>query len=797
MNGTAPLRPKRRWLTLFRFLTGRLRGQTQGTFPPLTPELLPPTRGRVEILRDARGIPHIYAGNEEDLYGVLGYLMAADRFTLMDVLRHLGAGRLTELIGNPRFPTSNPMFPARSLVDVDAFVRPLDFEAASERDYEAAPARARAVLEAFAAGVSAALAAMEGCYPVDHLPFGPVHPWRPADALLVARTCAFCVALAPLDIELAVDAIRGAVGDEVAKRLFPEAPWHEAPQCVRGPVPEPEPPLHFDGVGSNNWVVAGSRSVSGKPIFANDPHVPFFPLPTFWYHAHLECPEYRIQGGLLPGCPVFPYGHNGFLAWGVTTAYRDAWDLFRVHRLPDNPSRYRTAGGTESIRKHRERHTVRFGTDVWLEWESCPHGILYPGWKHHDGVDLALRYAPSDAGAFFHGFLRLAEARTVEQHCAALEEINTGPFDFNHLYAHVDGTIAWEPYGQLPRRGRSGLFVRDAHDPAADWKGFLPFAANPKLIDPPHGFLATANSFTDAEQNAAISSPTHVEPPYRQRRIEAFLASQERHSVESFFALQSDITSPYGLPLRDAICAALAPRYANHDGIRGAAYRALLEWNGVNETTAVAPSILGWLQRDLAELCFLPLLGPSAGPHFLRTRRAIPRLHRLLADPDDPIRADVERAAGQTIAELVCRAFERTVTRLEQAYGPDPYQWTWGRVHRLRLALWPGELPWIGHWFRALDDGFPGDLYSVSPSVSFPVGNTLRSFVGATSRFVCDLARPEEAYFAHSSGPSGNPNSRYFASCTPGWRRFEYFKSALWQPHEIPDPVEHVTVEPR
>jgi penicillin amidase len=172
-------------------------------------------------------------------------------------------------------------------------------------------------------------------------------------------------------------------------------------------------------------------------------------------------------------------------------------------------------------------------------------------------------------------------------------------------------------------------------------------------------------------------------------------------------------------------------------------------------------------------------------------------LHRLLADPDDPIRADVERAAGQTIAELVCRAFERTVTRLEQAYGPDPSQWTWGRVHRLRLALWPGELPWIGHWFRALDDGFPGDLYSVSPSVSFPVGNTLRSFVGATSRFVCDLARPEEAYFAHSSGPSGNPNSRYFASCTPGWRRFEYFKSALWQPHEIPDPVEHVIVEPR
>ncbi|GBD25800.1 hypothetical protein HRbin30_01125 [bacterium HR30] len=102
----------------------------------------------------------------------------------------------------------------------------------------------------------------------------------------------------------------------------------------------------------------------------------------------------------------------------------------------------------------------------------------------------------------------------------------------------------------------------------------------------------------------------------------------------------------------------------------------------------------------------------------------------------------------------------------------------------------------MGRWFRAMDDGLPGDLYTVSPSVACPLGQGLRALVGATSRFVCDLAKPEEAYFAHSSGPSGNPNSRYFASCTDDWRRFAYFKSALWQPHEIPDPVEHILVPP-
>lgn len=791
-----PLRPKRRLATLFRFLWQRVRREPLGTFPALTPRHLPAMRGQVEIVRDERGVPHIYATEEPDLYAALGYLMAADRFTLMDLIRHLGAGRLTELVGNLRFPAHSAVFPGRSLLDVDAFIRPLDFERASEQDYERAPARARAVLEAFSSGVNAALAAMEGIYPIDHLLLGPVHPWQPWDALLAARTCAFCVALAPLDVELAVDAVRGAVGDEMARRLFPEAPWAEAPQCIVGTAPEPELPMHLDGVGSNNWAVAGTRSASGHPILANDPHVPFFPLPTFWYHAHLECPQYRIQGGLLPGCPVFPYGHNGFLAWGVTTAYRDAWDLFRIHRAPDDPTRYRTATGWQTIRKHVERHTVRFGSDASIEWESCPHGIIYPGWKHHDGVDLALRYIGADAGAFFHGFLRLAEARTVGQHRDALEEINLGPFDFNHIYAHTDGTIAWEPYGQLVARNRSGLFVRDAQDPLADWNHLLPFSANPKIIDPASGFVATANSFTDEKQNHLLSSRTHVEPPYRQRRIEAFLSSSDRHSIESFFALQSDIGSDYGTVLRDVLCTALEPRYAHHEGTRGAAYKALRAWGGRYDTSEIAPSILAWWQRDLAEICFLSLLGPQAGRHFLRTRRAIPRLHRLLADPNDPLRAPVEQATKQTLAESMVRAFERTVERLEKAYGTDVTRWTWGRVQRIRLGLWLGELPFVGRWFRALDDGFPGDLYTVSPSVAFPLGQGLRALVGATSRFVCDLAKPEEAYFAHSSGPSGNPNSRYFASCTDDWRRFAYFKSALWQPHEIPDPVEHILVPP-
>lgn len=753
--------------------------------------------GAVEIIRDARGIPHIYAECEPDLYAALGFLQAADRFTQLDILRHFGAGRLTELIGNPRMPTSSSFFPGKRLSDLDAFVRPLGLEASSEHDYEKAPARARACLEAFAAGVNAALEAMRGIYPIDHILFGAVYPWRPWDCLIAARACALTVSLAPLDVELAFDAVRSQLGDEGARDFYPEAPWDDAPEVPRGPMEEPELPIETVGWGSNNWAVSAQRSASGAPLFANDPHVPFLPLPTFWYHAHLQCPRYRIQGGVLPGCPVFPFGHNGALAWGVTTAYRDAWDLFRVHRLPNDRHQYRTARGIGRIEEHSERHTVRFGGDVWLHWESCEHGILYPDWKHHDGVDLALRYVPSDAGSFVHGYLRLAEATTVEQHREALAEIHQGPFDFNHVYAHKDGTIAWEPFGRLVHRRKSGLFVRDAHDPEAAWDdGFLPFSEAPKIRNPLSGYLATANSFTDPNQNHLISSAVHVEPPFRQQRIEQFLAGTERHTERTFMALQADVRADYALAARDAACAIIAARYEHHPGVRGTAYRALRSWNGHFEPTEVGATLWAYFVRDLAEVCLLGLLGKEVGPRFLRTRRGIPRIYRLLLTTADPLRPRVEQALGLPWEAIVTGAFERTVQRLSATWGPDPAKWTWASANRIRLGLLLAELPWVGKLFRVLDDSFPGDLYTVSPSVSFPAGNHLRAVVGASSRFICDLARPDEAYFAHSSGPSADPTTTYYAGLIRPWRQFEYFRSGLWQPHEIPDPVERVTVHP-
>jgi len=790
-----PPLPRKRHAAIARRLVAALAGRREArTRPALVAANLPPLHGRLEIVRDARGLAHVYGEQERDLYAALGFLQAADRFAQIDLLRHIGAARLCELLGNLRAPArGDELFSGRRVADLDGFLRPLDFEAASHRDLEKMPAHARACVEAFADGVNAALRAMDGVYPAEYLALGRVRPWHPADCLVAARASGFTVTLVNLENELTFDAVLAHAGDALARRLYPEAPWQHAPQLVRrGEGSLPEAPVHLPSAGSNNWAVSGARSASGAPVLAGDPHVPLIPLPTYWYPVHLECPEYRVQGGCFPGYPAFGFGHNGFLAWSCTTGFRDCWDLVRIHRLPGDPARYRTPDGTGAITSHRERRSARLGRKVELRWESCEHGVLYPGWTHDDGTDLAVRYVPSDAGRYLAGYLALSAARTPADQRAALAEIHEGPFDFNHVWAHRDGGFGWQLFGKLPRRRRDGLFARDAQDPDAQWDGFVPFEDMPRSESPAAGYVATANACTDPAQCEPVATLAHFEPRYRQDQIEARLAATPGHRAEDSMALQGDVRADYAPALRDALLALLAAPAP--DTREGRACALLAAWDGSFDAGSGAAAVFYFTRRALSDACFRAVLGPKVGKRFADGRRALPRLARLLLDAADPLRADVERAAGQPLAALAADALRAGIERVERHCGADPAGWRWGDIQRARLGTLLAELPRLGPRLLALDAPFPGDDYTVNPSRSLDEGRRLRAFVAATSRFVCDLARPDEAWFAHSSGPSGDPGSAWHANLSEPWSRFAYFRSALGPADQVEDPVERLVV---
>lgn len=773
-------------------MLGRLVGNRRPprTFPALTRANLPPLRGEVRILRDANGVSHIYAGEERDRYAAAGWLQAADRFFFLDVIRHLGAGRLCGLLGNPKLPKGLGVGGGSRLSDLDGFVRPFGFEAQSRTDATRLTPRAAAVVEAFAEGVNAALHAMRGSYPPEYLLATAPRSWQPADCLLNGRACAFVVSLTGFENERAFDAVRGEHGDGLARRLYPEAPWDQVPASYRvgGGEETPEAPLGTVAAGSNNWAVSAAHSASGAPLVANDPHVPFVPLPTFWHHLHLHGPDYRVQGGMFPGFPGFGFGHNGALAWGCTTGFRDAFDVYRVHRLAEDPSRYRTEHGSGAISKHREELPARRRT-VTLEWESCEHGVIYKDWLHHDGTPLAVRIVPSDQAALAEGYLAIAAARTVDEFRAGLARLNDGPFDFNLVYAHRDGAIGWELFGRAPRRRADGLFVRDAQDPAGQWDGWIPFEAMPKQRDPARGFVASANSTTDP-QCAAVFTPAHCEPRYRTQQIEARLSARPAHDADSFAAIQADVSGDYAAAQRDALLAAIGAVQGNDVAVRALAV--LRAWDGRFAGDSAGAALYALMQQDLPHRLFTPLLGAALGTRFANGRRAMPRLHRLLLDAGDALRADIERAATRSLEALVRESFFAVVTRLAAAQGRDPVGWRWGDVQRVWLGTPLGLLPLLGRRFVALEAEFPGDEYTINPSRSIPLRGRHYAFVGATSRFICDLATPDEALFAHSAGPSADPDSPFFRTGAEAWQRFAYFRSALWEPDAVPNVVERL-----
>lgn len=790
------IKSKRRLSMLRKFITQLLGRQPTQAAPEIDGNQITRLRGRLEFVRDTNGVAHLYAEAESDLFIALGYLQARERFVVLDTLRHLGAGRLAEFFVNAKMPKAKGHLSGISVLDVDSFIRPLGFELEAQRDFRKLSLNAQKDLESFALGVNDGLRAFQGVYPAEYLFVGKIREWTPEDCLLAARASAFVVSLLPLENELAFDNMRAQEGDAITQIIYPEAPWGQAPDYSEGGQPElPDGPIDPPNMGSNNWVVSGQRSESGAPILCNDPHVPLLPAPTYWHHVHLECPAFKVQGGMFPGYPGMGFGHNGSIAWGVTTVFRDAWDLFRIRRQPNNPNRYLTAKGVGTLHQHSAALKSRFGRSKILKWESCDHGILYPDWEHHDGTTLALKFVGADLASHFEGHLNLYAAKTVADTQAALAQLNEGPFDFNLVYGHRDGHIAWEQIGLLPKRAKDGLFIRDAQDSNAGWEGYLPFSENPKILNPKTGIVVTANSDTCEQQYSKIATKVHCEPKYRQDRITELLQEKEKHTWQTMAAIQQDIMGVYVLPLRDAICEILG-RYPNNAGALGDASVALQQWSGNFGLEEVGATVFRFTRQALVQTVFGKVLGKASANRYTHGQRAVPRINKMLSDAKDPLRELLQQKSGSHFNHWVQVSFEAAVRKLERNFGPHVEDWAWGKVQFVRLGSAVGEVPKFGQRFVALEGAMVGENNTVSPCVTIPEGNRLRAFVGASSRFICDLGKPDEAWFSHCTGPSGDPDSPFFRPLAEQWLRFEYFKSALWAASDVPGVVERVVMGP-
>ncbi|MFY9514022.1 MAG: penicillin acylase family protein [Rubrivivax sp.] len=764
----------------------RVLPQTGGTL------VLPGAAAELRIERDAQGIPTIRANSLRDLAYGLGVVHAQDRLWQLETHRRIGGGRLAEAFGAPALET-------------DRFLRALGVRRAAQAQWERLPADGRELLSAYAAGVNAIVRQLPA-RPPEFLILG-VQPedWTPADSLAWAIMMAWDLG-GNWNAELL--RLRLALQMPVARveQLMPPYPGDKplldldyaalfrgfkldagGQQQAWQQLPDIAPPSGIEGVGSNNWVLAGSRTRSGKPLLANDPHLKLS-APALWYFARLEAPGLKIAGATMPGLPVIVLGQNEHIAWGFTNTGPDVQDLYLEQLNPADPARYRTPDGDAAFETSSDTIRVKGQPDVAVTLRRTRHGPVISdagsvddllGPKGQPTHVLAMRWTALDADVDALtpalGFMR---ARSVAEFVAASRGW-VAPMQ-SMVVADRQGHIAMVAPGRVPLRRSDndlkGQLPAPGWDARYDWAGWVPADETPREFDPERGFIATAN-----HRITAPGYPHYITndwaAPYRQQRIEEVLQSRPKHSLDDMAALHADIKSLAAAPLLPWLLKAQSPH-----PLATAALAQLQGFDGTMAAERAAPLIFWAWTRQLTQGVFEDDLGPALWQR-LAGRSFRDALEGVLARNDASWCNDRRTPAAETCAVQSNAALGRALDELQARFGSDVARWRWGDAHVARSEHRPfSRVPLLARWFE-LRAPVGGDTHTVNVSrvglkPDATTGELYLDEHGPSLRAIYDLDDPQRSRFMHSTGQSGIVFSPLYRSWVQAWAQVDY--QPLW-----------------
>jgi len=744
------------WRGVFKAVFGRRLPRTTGS---LSVEGI---ERPVRIRRDAHGIPVIEAQTEEDAWLGLGFCEGQDRAFQLEQMRRAVRGELAEMAG-----------PA--LLGIDRFMRRLGLRRAAEAQLSLLDERDRRALEAFARGVNAGRGPLGSPRPAHEFMLlgGKPGEFAAADALGCLKLVGFALA-APWQAKLARLAVLRAHGEEVMRALDPLYPeWLPVAAPPNAPAGVAVSRLLEDlallrgrlglGGGSNNWAIAGAHTRSGRPIVANDPHLPPT-LPPLWYLAHIRTPSFAVAGAAVVGTPGIAVGHNGRAAWGVTSGQADDTDLF-LEEIGEDGRSVREAEGFAACEVLTEVIAVKGRAPVVEEVLVTRRGpIVTPALP---GVEVSLSLRSFSIEPRPLRIPRLHEARSAEdvRRCFSLYPAGS----LNLVFADAEGHIGWQLVGQVPRRTR-GFGTLPLPGADAGWEAEpVPYEAMPQAADPPGGLLATANAKPTQDGDGPWLGQDWNDG-YRQARILEALAERSDWDVPLTLALQMDQRS---LVWRDVRGAVLAVEPSDADGRRA---RALLsEWDGVVGEDSPAAAVFVLFFAELTRRVVLAkapraaeaALGRSGSPlgspaHTYALRRTGHLVQLLRTQPADFL------AEGWECA--IAGALSAALASLRAGHGTDPAAWAWGRVRPLTLRHPAGARAPLDRIFNRGPFPWGGDAHTVSQASVDPSAPTGDPVYIATLRMAVDLAQPEQALFSLPGGQSGNPCSPHYDDLLPLWR---------------------------
>ncbi len=751
----------------------------------------PSLTGEVKVLRDDWGVPHITAQNEPDAYFALGYVMAQDRLFQMEAMRRLAAGELAALLGPP-------------LVPVDKLARSFLLRRKAEQYFATVGnefAEVRAATEAFVAGINHSME-------TDPLPFEyavlgmPARPFTAVDCLTVAAILPISFADG-LRQDPLVSLLKERLPNMDVDELFPG--YHrEVPVTIMESLQEAEAFLreqrmldaepaaknsgagvesaalesllaslrivskaYGPALGSNSWVLAPSRSKSGKPLLANDPHIGFT-NPSIWYEAHLKYGQFENYGYHLPLIPFPLIGHNRDRGWGMTMFANDDVDLYQETFHPDDPDKVMYKGQWVDVEEVTETIKVRFGEDRKFTIRLTNHGPvitdLFRLMLGYEGPDVVLAWVWQQVKyTDMLAIHRMGHARDYDSFRDAVSYI-TSP-GINVSYADGEGNIAWWAGGRVTIRPDhvNPKALLDGASGKDEVVGYLPFDQNPHLKNPPCGFIVTANNKSTVKPVGAVRDlQGYWQPGDRAGRIEQMLEEQDRWSLEELKKLQFDDRAYAAPRVVQRITDEIEASGLALSAIEEDALNALVTWDFRHGVDSVGASIYQVLTGMILEDALVDEMGVQFYTSYSTLADHWNFFKYFIEEPGSAFWDDVNTAARETRQDIIVAAFKGTVAGLDSDLGGDVAAWTWGSIHTMEFKHPFGYLPLLGKIFNIGPFPSSGAAQVVNNMLYMEKERRFDVVAGPSTRRLIDFADPEHSLTVLPTGNSGNFMSPHY-----------------------------------
>ena len=751
---------------------------------------LPGLQQSVTVDRDGWGVPHIRAASVEDLAEAQGYVMAQDRLWQMDVLRRVARGQLSEILG------------ART-IEIDKEFRTMGLGRAADREATLLEPDARKIMEAYARGVNQFIQQHQSSLPLEFslLRYRP-QPWQPSDTLAISGYM-YRTLTSTWERELNRAKVTQRAGAERAKDLFsiespldhfvvgdPDVPNDGSQRSATDPDEDDDDDIEPDtvlkaglngsrmldalddspditsaldesvqdflaesrseirqGLGSNNWVVSGVHTATGKPLLANDPHLELM-IPSIWYEVHLTAPGWNVKGFSLPGAPMVIIGHNERIAWGFTNSGVDVQDLYIERFNPASTAEYRVNGKWAKAQVLDEAIRVKGQPDERLQITITRHGPIV---RREGDIGYAMRWTATEPGGLTNSYSWLGKARNWKEFRETMNRV-WGPGQ-NAVYADVEGNIGYVMAARVPirKKGHGEVPVPGDTDDY-EWTGYIPFEQLPQALNPESGLIVTAN--------ARVVGPNYKpyltdrwEEPYRTARIYDLLHDRHDLRAEDMLKVQTDAYSYPHVFLAEQLLAATKtakPKDARAQRL----IDGLKDWNGIADAHSPEVSFLNAMRSAALDLLLEPVLGTDTA---LYQWRSTTFLQRILTDRPSKWLS----ATYKNYDELLAAAADRAVSKLaEQSKSERSEDWAWEKFNSLDMFHPLGREGLLKIFLSITDKPQSGTLYSVrAPTKTH----------GPSMRFVANPSNWDESILLITAGQSGQLGSSHYSDQFSFW----------------------------